>query len=125
MERSQVASNELQAKERHLEDLSRTFEALDEKIYQLQQENNSLVEENLRLQQQLQTKNKESERVRAKMEQIEACIDDIYLDKQSKGASLLEIEYLKSDIERLVALLRNTKEVFILCILCEKNILAF
>jgi hypothetical protein len=33
MERSQVASNELQAKERHLEDLSRTFEALDEKIY--------------------------------------------------------------------------------------------
>ena len=44
------------------------------------------------------------------MDSIEQSLDEFFLEKNSKGTQILEIEYLKSDIERLLTLLRSTKE---------------
>lgn len=41
---------------------------------------------------------------------MEESLDDLYMEKASKGNELLEIESLKSDIDRLIQLLKQTKE---------------
>lgn len=38
-------------------------------------------------------------------------IDEIILEKNSKGVTMLEIEYLKNDIEKLLQLLGSVPEV--------------
>lgn len=35
----------------------------------------------------------------------------MYLEKNSKGTLIMEIEYLKQDVERLISLLKTSKEV--------------
>lgn len=34
----------------------------------------------------------------------------MYLEKNSKGTLIMEIEYLKQDVERLISLLKTSKE---------------
>ena len=70
-----------------------------------------------RLEDEVDLKNQEIASLRRELEEARQTIDDLRMVKKSEGLATLEIEHLRSDVKRLVKMLRTTSEVLIL-ILC-------
>lgn len=57
---------------------------------------------------------KENKILREKISETEKSIDNLYMFKSNDSAILLEMDKLKSDIKRLIELLKSTDEVMLL-----------
>ena len=62
------------------------------------------------LEEEVEFKCSEINKLRVGMAEAEKTIDDLYLSRKSEGAVTLELEHLKADNQRLLKLLKQTKE---------------
>jgi hypothetical protein len=72
-----------------------------------------MKEKGILFQDDMENKCSENNRLRAKLGETEKNLDELYLSRKSEGTALLELEHLKADNNRLIRLLKSTKEVFL------------
>ena len=103
-------NNEIEKNNKILEKLNQQLLAKDETIkYQIKsneinQKNNMTFKDELEQQKLINQKQIE------KISELEKKIDEFYIQKESEGSLLLEIEHLKDDNIRLLEMLKNTSE---------------
>jgi len=127
-----VLDQELEKKNKHIEKLIQTNYKLEENVKYLEIKITDLEEQNKILQQNFALKNNENNRIKIKLSEVfffflnssflsifkltflnqtEKTIDEIFFHKKAESTALLELDYLKGDVERLLHLLKTTEEV--------------
>ena len=103
-------NNEIEKNNKILEKFNQQLLAKDETIKyhiksnEINQKNNMSFKDELEQQKLINQKQIE------KISELEKKIDEFYIQKESEGSLLLEIEHLKDDNVRLLEMLKNTKE---------------
>ena len=103
-------NNELEEKEKKIDNLNKKLKAKEETIKYFtinneeSQRNKNLIKEELENEKKINMKHLE------KINELEKKIDQLFLQKQSEGTLLLEIEHLKDDNIRLLQMLKTTEE---------------
>jgi hypothetical protein len=92
-----------------LEELKAIVDAKDREIERLNLKIRSLELDKHKMQIEFEKAVDENEVLRKQLQDAERTIHEVYLDQESKGAQLLEIDELNRTIERLLSLLKTTQ----------------
>lgn len=90
--------------------LKKNGEAKDENIMHLGTEKTVFEEKNKDLEEELEMKSGENNRLRQLVAEQEKAIQDLYCSRKGKGSLQIELDSLKADNERLLNLLKGTCE---------------
>ena len=86
------------------------IEKQDTNILQLTTENKLLNDQLHDIDNELEMKSGENNRLRSQVADLEAAMNDLYVSRKGNGDLQVEIQSLKQDNEKLLALLRETCE---------------
>jgi hypothetical protein len=104
--------NIVEAKDQEIRKLLELNNDLEKRLVYVLKENENISKDMKNNENQSLLLKSENQRIKEKITEAENALEDLILDKTSKGALLLENECLKNDVERLLQLLQQTSEVF-------------
>ncbi|KAL4480752.1 hypothetical protein ABPG72_014527 [Tetrahymena utriculariae] len=125
LEKSRLNTNmieqSLEDKDRIMEDLKTQLQESKDQVQRMINSNKDIMNENSKLIEQLESKTVENERIKDRLQQVEKYLEEIYNEKQVNSVTQVEMDYLKSDIERLLKLLKSTQEYKELSFMAEES----
>lgn len=104
-------NKELEEKDTNLDKLLSQINAKDETIKFYSVNNDFAIKNNNLFKTEIDVANKEKEELENKIQNLEKQLDEMYVNRKSESAMLLEIEHLKDDNIRLLQMLKTTEEV--------------
>ena len=103
-------NKELEDKQKQLENLTQKLKAKDETIKYFTVNNESTQRNTNTIREELENEKKINQKQQDKILELEKKIDQMYLQRQSEGSLILEIQHLKDDNMRLLQMLKTTEE---------------
>ena len=103
-------NKELEDKQKQLDNLTQKLKAKDETIKYFTVNNESSQKNTNTIREELEYEKKINQKHQDKISELEKKIDQMYLQRQSEGTLLLEIQHLKDDNMRLLQMLKTTEE---------------
>ena len=101
---------EIDIAELEINRIKRVLEKRDNEIVHLTTQNKMLEARLADIEDELEMKSGENNRLRKQVADIEAAMNDLYVSRKGNGDLQVEISSLKQDNERLLSLLKNTCE---------------
>ena len=98
-------------KDTNVDKLLSQINAKDETIKFYSVNNDFAVKNNNVFKNEIDTASKDKEELEHKILNLEKQLDEMYVNRKSESAMLLEIEHLKDDNIRLLQMLKTTEEV--------------
>lgn len=103
-------NKELEDKQKQLENLTQKLKSKDETIKNFTVNKEASQKNANEIKEELTNEKKLNQKQAEKISDLERKIDQLYLQKQSEGTMMLEIEHLKDDNQRLLQMLKSTDE---------------
>jgi septal ring factor EnvC (AmiA/AmiB activator) len=103
--------NEIDLREEEINKLKRTSGHKDDEIKMLNYKLSHLQERMKDIEDELELKNGENNRLRNSVAELERTVQDLFVSRKGEGSYTVELEKLKADNEKLLALLQNTTDV--------------
>ena len=103
-------NKELEDKQKQLENLTQKLKAKDETIKYFTLNNESSQRNTNTIKEELENEKKINQKLQDKILELEKKIDQMFLQRESEGTLILEIQHLKDDNMRLLQMLKTTKE---------------
>jgi hypothetical protein len=101
----------LEEKDSNLDKLLSQINAKDETIKFFSVNNDFAIKNNNLFKNEIDLAKKEKDELENKIQNLEKQLDEMYVNRKSESAMLLEIEHLKDDNIRLLQMLKTTEEV--------------
>lgn len=101
----------MEEKDSNLDKLLSQINAKDETIKFFSVNNDFAIKNNNLFKNEIDLAKKEKDELENKIQNLEKQLDEMYVNRKSESAMLLEIEHLKDDNIRLLQMLKTTEEV--------------
>lgn len=101
---------ELLRREKELSDLKNTIDSKNSSLASVKVAQDCLKEESKRGLRTAESRKRVVRELKNEIRQLEDQIDSLYIDRRVEGTALLELEHLKADNERLVAMLKQSEK---------------
>ena len=102
--------NEIDIREMEINRLKKLTEQKDREFDHLQTQYNMNEERLKDIEEELELKSGENNRLRKQCADLEKAVQDLYQSRKGQGSLQIELDSLKQDNERLIALLQETTE---------------
>jgi len=102
--------NEIDMREEEISRLKRNLGQREDEIAMLEQKQAQMAERMQDIEEELELKSGENNRLRAQVADLEKTVQDLFVSRKGEGSFEVELEKLKADNERLVQLLRATND---------------
>ena len=102
--------NEIDIREEEINRLKRTLQNREDEISALQAKQEQMAERMADIEEELELKSGENNRLRAQVADQEKTVQDLYVSRKGEGSFEVEMDKLKGDNERLLMMLRSTNE---------------
>ena len=106
----EAINKELEDKQKELENLTQKIKAKDEKIKNFTVDKEVSQRDTNTIREELNNEKKLNQKQQNQINELEKKIDQLYLQRQSEGTLMLEIQHLKDDNMRLLEMLKTTEE---------------
>ena len=102
--------NEIDMREEEINRLKRQLGLREDEITLLTQKGDQMAERMQDIEEELELKSGENNRLRAQVADLEKTVADLFVSRKGEGSFEVEMEKLKADNERLILLIRATND---------------